>query len=209
MKLPILIIAVALTSSIFVHSANGLEPDSHFSDHMVLQRDMNVPVWGTAAPNSDVSVSFAGQEVTAKADGEGQWRAVLKPLKVSSEGRVMTISGDGKELKIQNALIGDVWVGSGQSNMAGGVKSYAKNDPTLAELVIKAPYPSIRLMNGGPKPTWQGKSHGGESRCRWLLPGSLRAEVSLADCSIVIFAPVSATEFAGSFGIRENPAQVS
>lgn len=155
MKFPILIFALTLTSSLFVHSANGLEPDSHFSDHMVLQRDMDVPVWGTAAPNSDVFVSFAGQKVNAKADAKGQWRAVLKPLQASSEGRVMTISGDGKDLEIKNALIGDVWVGSGQSNMAGRVESYAKNDPTLAELVTKAPFPSIRLMNGGPKPTWQ------------------------------------------------------
>lgn len=155
MKIPIPIFAVTLTASLFAHSAFGLEPDSHFSDHMVLQRSLNVPVWGTAAPDSEVSVSFAGQEVIAKADAEGQWRAVLKPLKASSKGRVMTISGDGKELQIQNALVGDVWVGSGQSNMAGRVESYAKNDPTLAELVSKAPFPSIRLMNGGPKPSWQ------------------------------------------------------
>ncbi len=155
MKFSILFFAVALTASLSFHSANGLEPDSHFSDHMVLQRDIDVPVWGTAAPNSEVSVSFSGQKVSAKADDAGQWRAVLKPLKASSEGRVMTISGDGKQLEIQNALVGDVWVGSGQSNMAGRVESYAKNDPTLAELVTKAPFPSIRLMNGGPKPKWQ------------------------------------------------------
>ncbi len=148
-------LVAASAAALFSLSAAALEPASHFSDHMVLQRDLDVPVWGTAAPNSEVSVAFAGQTVSTKADAEGKWRAVLKPLDASSEGRVMKITGDGKEIEIQNALVGDVWVGSGQSNMAGRVASYAKNDPTLAELVTKAPYPSIRLMNGGPKPKWE------------------------------------------------------
>ncbi|NNE93061.1 MAG: hypothetical protein HKN23_15555 [Verrucomicrobiales bacterium] len=145
--------AIAVTLS---HSgALALEPASHFSDHLVLQRGMDVPVWGTAAPNSEVTVAFADQTVTAKADADGNWRATLKPMKASAQSRVMTISGGGKEVKINDALVGDVWVGSGQSNMAGRVASYAKNDPTLAALVDKAPYPSIRLMNGGPKPIWE------------------------------------------------------
>jgi sialate O-acetylesterase len=112
LKIPILISAATLTASLFAHSAFGLEPDSHLSDHMVLQRDLNVPVWGTAAPDPDVSVSFTGQEVIAKA-------ILQKPIKASRKGRVMTISGDGKELETQNALVGEVWVRSGQSNMAG------------------------------------------------------------------------------------------
>jgi len=135
-------------------SATALEPASHFSDHMVLQRDASVPVWGKANPGANVTVSFAGQKVSGKADKEGSWRVELKPLAVSSKNRAMTISIAGKKKVIQKVLVGDVWVGSGQSNMAGRTASYAKNDPTLAKIVENAPYPFIRLMNGGPKPSW-------------------------------------------------------
>lgn len=135
-------------------SALALEPASHFSDLMVLQRDANVPVWGTAKAGAEVTVSFAGQTVSGKADQQGKWRLVLKPMPASAKDRSMTISGDGKMKTINKVLVGDVWVGSGQSNMAGRTASYAKNDPTLAALVEQAPYPSIRLMPGGPKPKW-------------------------------------------------------
>ncbi len=133
----------------------ALEPASHFSDHMVLQRGMKVPVWGTAAAGSEVTVTFAGKSAMGTADADGTWRVALPALEASAEGRPMTIAGGGKEVTIADVLVGDVWLGSGQSNMAGRVSSYAKNDETLAKLVEQAPYPSIRLMNGGPKPIWK------------------------------------------------------
>lgn len=132
----------------------ALEPASHFSDHMVLQRGADVPVWGTAQPSAQVTIAFAGQNVSTEADKDGQWRVSLKPLKASAKNRSMTISSGGKKKVITNVLVGEVWVGSGQSNMAGGVAGYAKNDHTLAKLVDNAPYPSMRLMRGGPKPKW-------------------------------------------------------
>jgi sialate O-acetylesterase len=66
----------------------------------------------------------------------------------------MTINGGGKELTINDVLVGEVWVGSGQSNMAGGAGGYAKRDTTLAKLIEGGPYPNIRLMKGGGKPAW-------------------------------------------------------
>ena len=61
------------------------------SDHMVLQREMPVPVWGTAKPGTKVTVKFAQQEKTAEADKDGKWIARLDALKVSAEPAALTI----------------------------------------------------------------------------------------------------------------------
>ena len=76
-------------------------------------------------------------------------------MEASAEERIMTISSGETKKEIAGVLVGEVWVGSGQSNMAGKVASYAARDETLAELAEQAPFPGIRLMQGGPKPTWQ------------------------------------------------------
>ena len=130
------------------------QPASLFSDHMVLQRDANVPVWGTADAGAKVSVSFSGQTVTTTSGKDGNWKISLKPFKASSSPQTMTVSNGDNSVSIKNVLVGDVWIGSGQSNMAGRAASYAKNDETLAALVKQGTFPNIRLMEGGPKPTW-------------------------------------------------------
>lgn len=126
-----------------------------FSDHMVLQRDAKVPVWGTAQPGEQVTVSFAGQSVSATANKQGKWRLHLNPLAASKEPRGLTVTGDADAAKVElkNVLVGDVWVGSGQSNMAGRLSGYAKNDETLADLHQQAPFPRIRLLHGA-RPGW-------------------------------------------------------
>ena len=59
---------------------DSLHLGSPFGDHMVLQRDRAVPVWGTAAPDTDVVVTCGGQRATTRSDGEGRWRVALGPL---------------------------------------------------------------------------------------------------------------------------------
>jgi len=134
----------------------AVEIASLFRDNAVLQRDAAVPLWGTAEAGEAVTVSFAGQEVTTKADKDGNWRVELKSLSASAEPRSLAVTSDrsDKRLTIKNVLVGDVWVGSGQSNMAGKVASYAKNDETLAKLAGEAPFAQLRLMQSGPTPTW-------------------------------------------------------
>ena len=88
-----------------------------FGDHMVLQRDMEVPVWGKADPGEKVTVSFAGQTLTAEAAVNGKWQVKLAPMKVSAEGRDMVVKGTGNTITIKNILVGEVWLCSGQSNM--------------------------------------------------------------------------------------------
>jgi sialate O-acetylesterase len=89
-----------------------------FGDDMVLQRGLAVPVWGTAAVGEKVTVLFDSQEVATKADGEGKWMVMLKPLKASKTEKKMTIRGSNV-ITFSGVLVGEVWFCSGQSNMAG------------------------------------------------------------------------------------------
>jgi hypothetical protein len=89
-----------------------------FCDNMILQRDMEDPVWGWSKPGTEVTVEFAGQKSTAKADKIGKWTAELSSLKASFEPREMVITENpGKKVVIKNILVGEVWMASGQSNM--------------------------------------------------------------------------------------------
>ena len=120
-----------------------------FSDNMVLQRGMSVPVWGTADADETVTVKFADQTKTAKADKDGKWSVKLDAMKACAKAQSMTVGQTG----FKDVLVGDVWVGSGQSNMAGGAGGYAKRDEGLAKL-IAADYPLIRLARGD-RPGWK------------------------------------------------------
>jgi len=113
------------------------------SSHMVLQREMPVPIWGTAAPGEKVTVAFQGQEKSTTADKDGKWLVKLDPLKVSGPDK-LTVAGTNT-LTLDDVLVGEVWVGSGQSNMAGGVAGYTKNDEVLAEMA-EGTYPRLRLL---------------------------------------------------------------
>ncbi len=103
---------------------------SIFSNNMVLQRDMKVPLWGTADPGEEVTVSLLGQKQTATAGKDGNWMVKFDPLKATSQPFEITIAGTDT-LTIKNVLVGDVWFCGGQSNMArrAGVLTAAK-DPS-------------------------------------------------------------------------------
>lgn len=93
-----------------------------FSDHMVLQRDARVPVWGTAADGAIVTVEFAGQKKSVTAAADGRWRIDLDPLPANATPRDLLVSANLKSKidhqKFTDVLVGEVWLGSGQSNMA-------------------------------------------------------------------------------------------
>jgi sialate O-acetylesterase len=97
----------------------GLTP-AVFSDHMVLQQDLEVPVWGRTEPGGTVTVTFMKQTKTAKADDKGKWMVKLDKMKAVSEPQEMTVK-DAKETRVfKDVLVGDVWLCSGQSNMEWG-----------------------------------------------------------------------------------------
>jgi len=114
-----------------------------FSDHMVLQRGVQAPVWGWAAPGTKVTVGFAGHTRTAVAQADGKWMVHLPAMPASSEPRVLTVSSSSgtPTVTIQDVLVGDVWLCSGQSNMEMGIG--ACNVP---EEIAAADFPDIRLL---------------------------------------------------------------
>ncbi len=96
----------------------SLELAAPFADNMILQREMKVPVWGWASTGTEVTVAFAGQKKTAKADGNGRWMVKLDPLEASAEGRDFVVTAKGGEsITRTGAMVGEVWFASGQSNM--------------------------------------------------------------------------------------------
>lgn len=97
------------------YAANAMvKPSSLFSDNAILQRNAEVPVWGTASEGEKITVSFAGQQLETIARN-GKWLVKLKPLKAGGPFS-MTIKGEN-EIVVKNILVGEVWLCSGQSNM--------------------------------------------------------------------------------------------
>ena len=89
-----------------------------FRDHAVLQRGMDVPVWGWSGPGTKVTVEFAGQTKTAVAGKSGKWMLSLDPLKASAKPAELKVAeSTGKRVTLRNILVGEVWLASGQSNM--------------------------------------------------------------------------------------------
>ena len=111
-----------------------------FSDHMVLQSGRELPVWGTAAPNEKVTVAIADQSQSTQADAKGKWSVKLKEL-TAGTSTTMTVTGSNK-IEIQDVLVGEVWLGSGQSNMAMPVNASKDFGRETAE----AKYPQIRMF---------------------------------------------------------------
>ncbi len=115
---------------------------SIFGSHMVLQRDHANPIWGWAEPGEKVTVSIAGQSQMVTTGKDGAWRVKLQPLKVNAKGQTLTIKGSNT-IRFTDVLVGEVWVCSGQSNMAWSVdRAY---DPDLESLTAK--FPNIRLIS--------------------------------------------------------------
>ncbi|MFP6737460.1 MAG: sialate O-acetylesterase [Planctomycetota bacterium] len=137
------VVLVSLVFSFAVSANADVKLPSVFGSNMVLQCDRPVPVWGWAEPGEEVSVRFGSTRKTVKADEQGNWRVTLKKLKASKKrGKQMEIKGKNSSIVLQNILIGDVWVGSGQSNMEWPVRATRKG----GEMIRSAKYPAIRLF---------------------------------------------------------------
>jgi len=119
-----LLAACSLTGSLLAQDSNAntkaaLELASPFGEHMVLQRDMPVPVWGWGKPGSSITVSVADSSATATVGDDGRWRCDLAPLK--GGGPYTFTATDGKSrIRFDDVLAGEVWICCGQSNMQMG-----------------------------------------------------------------------------------------
>lgn len=136
-------------------------PHKLFADHMVLQRDMKVPVWGTAAPGEEVTVAIdriktAERKKSVKADDKGDWRVDLDPLTAAGGAAEMTISGSATKepIVIKDILVGEVWLCSGQSNMEFETKSTTR----AKEEIAAADFPKIRLFHVGKQPSLEARN---------------------------------------------------
>jgi sialate O-acetylesterase len=110
-------------------------------DNMVLQRKKEIKIWGWAASGEKINVNFNGQSLTAKASGKGTWSVLLKAMEHGGPFE-LTVSGKANTITLHNILIGDVWLGSGQSNM-----EWIMENTTGAEAEINAAnFPNIRLF---------------------------------------------------------------
>ncbi len=134
-------------SAVFVSTLCAeITPNKLFSDNMVLQRGVPVKVWGKAAPNSEVSVKFLGKESKAKADADGSWALFIGPFEANSNPSDMVFSEDGKESKTaKGALVGEVWLTGGQSNMQFSLKGVS----TFEDAKKRADYPLLRYFSQG------------------------------------------------------------
>jgi sialate O-acetylesterase len=106
-----------LFAAIAVYVAPQLEVAPVFSDHMVLQRDQAIILWGTSAAGAEVEVVWRGLHVSSTADDSGAWRLIMPPLPANSEGQVFRVNSGAQTVELKDVLIGDVWICAGQSNM--------------------------------------------------------------------------------------------
>lgn len=132
--------ALVLTVSL----ASGAEPflSPVFTENMVLQRDQKDAIWGWSKPGEKVSVSIAGQSATSTAGADGKWTVMMPPLPAGGP-HTLTVSGP-ETVTLNNVLVGDVWICSGQSNMEwrvsdtnnAGAEISAANFPQIRHLEI-------------------------------------------------------------------------
>jgi hypothetical protein len=122
-------------------------PSALFSGHMVLQSGVSVPVWGKADPGEKVTVAIQDQTQSATADASGKWMVRLSNLKTGGPLE-MTIAGKNT-ITVKDALIGEVWLGSGQSNMEFTVSKKVARFAGLVnedDEIAAANYPKIRIF---------------------------------------------------------------
>ena len=110
--------------------------------HMVLQRDLPVPIWGWAEPEESVTVTLGEGSATTKADEKGNWRVDLPAMKADGKTHALTVKGNNT-IQLNDILIGDVWIGSGQSNMEWRLSS----THGAKEAIAAAKHPKLRLFH--------------------------------------------------------------
>ncbi|MFH1732588.1 MAG: chitobiase/beta-hexosaminidase C-terminal domain-containing protein [Planctomycetota bacterium] len=133
-------LGLVLAAVLSAPAAADVSLPSVIGSHMVLQQDMPIKVWGWASPGERVTVELAGNTASMLANGRGEWLVTL-PAKKAGGPYKMTVKGNNT-LTLTDILLGEVWIGSGQSNMqfrvAGSVNAGAE--------IAAATYPNIRLF---------------------------------------------------------------
>ncbi|MCF1422867.1 sialate O-acetylesterase [Mangrovimonas futianensis] len=131
-------ILTLLIGLISLNALADVELPLMFSNGMVMQRDQAIPVWGWAKPGENIEVHFKAQNIKTQADEHGKWRVTLNPEK---HGGPFTLTVKGNNtIKIENVLVGEVWIASGQSNMEWAMSNIQNADVEQKD----SNYPEIR-----------------------------------------------------------------
>lgn len=140
--------------------ADELRFPAWFTDHMVLQRDKQIPIWGWTKAGDNVTVQLGDETQTAKADSTGRWQVSFSPRPAG--GPFILSANSGSTIKVSDVLIGDVWLISGQSNMQIPVKN-----GTGAEETIKTSQDDkLRLVHINERPSYLPQD---DVKGQWLL----------------------------------------
>jgi sialate O-acetylesterase len=114
-----------------------------FSDHMVLQQGQPIPVWGQADAGEVITVTLGKQSVHATATAAGTWRVELAKLAASSQPQQLRIVGQDRAVTYEDVLVGEVWLCSGQSNMAFKLSAALNAEVEIAD----ADHPQMRMFH--------------------------------------------------------------
>ena len=153
MKYTLTLLAALLLAPLSALHAAELKLSALFADHMVLQRERAVPVWGWADVGENVTVEFAGQKKTAVADSSGKWIVKLDAMPASAEPRELRVGSSKVRtpdtrrptpdlLILTDVLVGEVWLASGQSNMG-----YRLSPVHDAVAIAASDHPELRFFS--------------------------------------------------------------
>ncbi|EMI23576.1 sialate O-acetylesterase [Rhodopirellula europaea] len=136
-------IALALSASVLqpLVAHGDVKLPGFFTDHMVVQQEKPIRVWGWAEPSEKIEVSIGDDRATATADGKGNWMVELPARSASADPVAIKVTGNN-EIQLTDILVGEVWLCSGQSNMEWRVQSSVN----AAEEIAAANFPQIRHM---------------------------------------------------------------
>lgn len=115
---------------------------SVLNSHMVLQRDVPLPIWGWADAGEAVTVTVGDNSQKATADTAGKWQVTLPAMKADGKSHSIKISGNNT-IELKDVLVGEVWIGSGQSNMEWRMTS----TQNAGDAIKAANHPNIRLFH--------------------------------------------------------------
>lgn len=160
---------------------------SVFSDHMVLQQQKPIRVWGWADAGETVQVSAGAQSVTTQANSDGRWQIELPPMKANKTPMALTVKGNNT-LIIQDILVGEVWLCSGQSNMEWPVAASTNAEQEIASAKhplirhIKVPLVQSTVPLDDFKSSWQvcsPETAGGFTACGYFMARKLQEELDV------------------------------
>jgi sialate O-acetylesterase len=140
-QLILLVISILLLPAASVCAE--LRLSNAFTDHMVLQQQMPIRVWGWATPGGEIQVKLAGKKTETTAGEDGKWLAELPAMQADNKPYKLQVSSGSEKVELQDVLLGEVWICSGQSNMFMPIRRAANAEQETAA----AEHSAIRLFN--------------------------------------------------------------